>query len=159
MTTRVLESAVVDAPIDSVWNCVRNLDFKFLSSVENAENEERAETCSCCAQGESCSCCNGQVGSVVKITYKDGTTQRLKRLELSDLQRFVTWEVIESTPAVPYLSTLSTISLKSVSASGQTFVEWHSDFSADAGQDVIQDAKFKRLDAFKDLASRVSLKK
>jgi hypothetical protein len=140
MATRVFESAVVDANVDDVWKAIRALDFSFLASVQGSENEEKAR--------------DDEVGSVIKITYKDGTAQRLKRLELSDLHRFVTWEVIESTPAVTYLSQVSTITLKPITKDNKTYIEWVSDFSGDAGTAVIQDAKFKRLDAFADLQKK-----
>jgi len=140
MATRVFESAVVDANVDDVWALIRTLDFSFLSSVQTHENEEKSR--------------DSEVGSVVKITYKDGTAQRLRRLELSDLHRFVTWEVIESSPPVSYMSQVSTITLKPITKSTRTYIEWVSDFSGDAGTSVTQDAKFKRLDAFDDLQKK-----
>jgi hypothetical protein len=36
---------------------------------------------------------------------------------------------------------------------GSTFVEWSANFSNDAKLDVIEDAKYKRRDALKDLAA------
>jgi hypothetical protein len=138
MATRVVESAVLNAPLDDVWRLVRTLDFGFSSAVVKSENENGA--------------LSDQVGSVVKLTFKDGTSQRLRRLELSELDHFVSWELLESIPEVSYLSTVSSISLKSITSTNQTFIQWQSDFSSDAGPQVIQDAKFKRLDAFKDLS-------
>jgi hypothetical protein len=49
-------------------------------------------------------------------------------------------------PALPVSSVLHTFSLKKVTAANQTFIEWSTDFSNDAGAEVILDSKFKKLD-------------
>jgi hypothetical protein len=70
----------------------------------------------------------------------------------SELDRFVSYVVIESEPSVQYMSQVTTLRVRPVTATNASFVEWISDFSADAGTDVIQDSKFKKLDGFKDLS-------
>lgn len=54
------------------------------------------------------------VGSQRRVTYKDGATQLYKVLELSDLNHFVTYDVIQSEPAVSYSSAIHTIKLRRI---------------------------------------------
>ncbi|KAL7750599.1 hypothetical protein RI367_003941 [Sorochytrium milnesiophthora] len=132
------ESAVVKAPIEQVWAKTRDATFKFWSIVSKVDIEDGLKA--------------AEVGSVRKVTFKDGTVQRFKLLELSDLEYFATYEVIESTPAVTYSSAVHTIRLRRITKDNTTFVEWYSDFSGDAGADVISDAKYKKKDGLDDLA-------
>jgi hypothetical protein len=50
-------------------------------------------------------------------------------------------------------SVVHTISLKKITAHNTTFIEWVTDFSNDATAEIVTDSSFKRLDAFKNLAS------
>lgn len=138
MATRVHESGVIQQSIDRVWDVVRPLDLSFLSTVARTELEAGASS--------------SKVGGVRRVTYRDGTVQRLKLGELSDAEHRLTYEVIESTPPVPYLSAIHTIHLRRVTSVGHTFVEFYSDYSKDADSAVLQDSKFKKLDYLKNLA-------
>jgi len=79
----------------------------------------------------------------------------LKVVELSDAQHGVSWELIESIPSLSVLGVIHTIKLRRVTDVNQTFIEWTTDFSSDASQQVIQDARFKQLDHFKALIAAV----
>jgi len=129
---------VIQQSIDRVWEVLRPLDLSFLSAVSRSELEA----------GASCS----KVGGVRRVTYRDGTIQRVKLLELSDAEHSVTYEVIESTPAVSYLSAIHTISLRRITSVGHTLIELASDYSNDAGAAVILDSKFKKLEFIKEIA-------
>jgi len=95
--------------------------------------------------------CHNEVGSLRKINYKDGSVQKIKVLEISDYRHSVTYDVIESDPPAYTMSAIHTITLRRVTNNNTTFVEWISDFSSDATQEVIQDSRFKKLEAFSDL--------
>mmetsp|Transcript_4017 Transcript_4017/g.9462 ORF Transcript_4017/g.9462 Transcript_4017/m.9462 type:complete len:187 (+) Transcript_4017:41-601(+) len=137
MSTNVTQSAVIQAPIEKVWELLRPLDFKFLPTVEKVEPEGKGFPAT--------------VGTVFSIRYKDSTVQKIKLMGLSDISHTLTYDVIESQPAVKYSSALHTIQLKRVSMGNNTFMTWTTDFSKDAGQDVLQDSKYKKLEAFKSL--------
>mmetsp|Transcript_2333 Transcript_2333/g.7092 ORF Transcript_2333/g.7092 Transcript_2333/m.7092 type:complete len:118 (+) Transcript_2333:167-520(+) len=92
-----------------------------------------------------------QVGSLHALKYKDGQSISINIRELSDIEHFVTWEVVSSDEALPVSSTIHTIRVRRITASNETFVEWSTDFSSDASAEVIQDSKFKKLEAFKDM--------
>jgi len=139
MATRVYESAIIEAPIDRVWAAVKPVDFHFLKSVSKHSLLDKANA--------------NTVGGVREILYKDNTKQSLRLLELSEAQRFVTWDVIASLPALTYSSVIHTVKLRRVTEDNHTFVQFTSDYSKDANQDVILDSKYKKTEFFKDLAS------
>jgi len=144
MATRVYESGVVQKSIDKVWEVVRPLDMSFLHIVSKSEVEG----------GVSAS----KIGGVRRVTYKDGAQQRFRLTELSDAQHSLTYELIASEPVVSYLSAVHTVTLTRISTLDQTLVELTSDFSKDAGMDVILDSKWKKLDFIKELATAVEPK-
>jgi len=141
MATRIFESAQINAPLDKVWAFIRPLNFKFLSTVQEAQEG-----------------LNDVVGSVRQITYKDRTVQKIKLLELSDARTMVTYEIIESDPPIPVMSVVHTIRCRRVSELNTTYVEWTSDYSRDASADVLSDSRFKKLDFFKDLQKAINKK-
>jgi hypothetical protein len=145
MATRVWESAIINAPIDDVYNAIRPLDFKYNPSVSSAGVEEKKSA--------------SEVGAVIRVQYKDNTVQRIKTTEISDASHSVTWELIESVPPVPILSVVHTVKLRRVTENNSTFIEWITDFSKDADSNVIADARFKQKDNFNALEKYVSSKK
>ncbi|KAI8822430.1 uncharacterized protein EV422DRAFT_398128 [Fimicolochytrium jonesii] len=145
--TRVIESRVFSAPIATVWRHVRSADFKFwTSAVKDAAAVEGGAA--------------GEVGSQRKVSFKDGTVQRYQIVELSDLSFFITYELIESTPAVLSAAAIHTIRLRKVTHDNSTLVEWESDFSA-SGNDtasVVEDSRLKKKEALADLAKALGSK-
>jgi len=144
MATRVYESGVVQQTIDRVWEAVRPLDFKFLSSVSKCEVEGGVSA--------------AKLGSIRRVRYQDGTVQRFRLVELSDAHNTITYEVLSSEPVLTYLSAVHTIALTRISTLNQTLVELISDFSKDAGSDVIQDSKYKKLEFLQGLSGAVEPK-
>jgi len=139
MATRVYESAVLDAGVDRVWQVVHVLDFHFLPSVAKCDLEGKGVT-------------HNTVGGVRRVQYKDGTVQRIKLLELSESHYYVTYDVIESTPPLTYSGATHTIKLRRITEDHHTFVQFTSDYAKDAGNDVIADSRFKKIEFFKALA-------
>jgi len=138
-STHVSESAVVDATIDKVWCLVSDITFSFSSLVKAVEKDKSL------------------FGGVHVIKYKDGTSQTIQVVEFSELHHFITYNVVVSEPSVKYTSAVHTIRLRPVTVpvggvEAQTFVEWTTDFSNDAKIDVIEDSRFKKREAFGDLA-------
>jgi hypothetical protein len=144
MATRVWESAVLAAPIDSAWDALRPMSFAFNPNVASAAIED----------GKSAS----EVGAVAKITYKDKTVQRLKISEISDATHSLSWEMIESIPAIPFMSVAHTIKLRRVTENNSTFIEWVADFSKDADNNALADARFKQKENFTALGTFLQTK-
>ncbi|KAG5462335.1 MAG: hypothetical protein BJ554DRAFT_5353 [Olpidium bornovanus] len=103
---RVSESAVIEAPLEAVWNAVRPLDFKFWSIVKGSALED----------GKSVS----EVGSVRKITFK---VRMLPDVFLARWHR----PESEAGGTVWYGRCGGHLN-------NSTFVEWSGDYSSDAGQ-------------------------
>jgi hypothetical protein len=80
-------------------------------------------------------------------------------LALNDLAYEVTYEVISSDPAISVTSAIHSIRLRPCTFDSTTLIEWTTDFSNDATQEVIQDSKFKKLEAFEDLFQAVAKKR
>ncbi|KAG0006030.1 hypothetical protein BGZ80_002144 [Entomortierella chlamydospora] len=140
--TRVVESRVIEAPIDTVWTHVRTVELGFWSAVKQVQIQGGAN----------------EVGSTRKIWFKDGAVQEVKIVELSDLTHTVSFDFIEAQPPVEFMSALHTITLRKVTANNTTFVEWTAEFSSDAQLAVIEDSRYKRLEGLEDLAKAVAKK-
>lgn len=126
---------IVVAPVEKVWAAISTLDFKFWSLVKDVKSTGALAA-----------------GAERVVTFKDGTVQTFSIVEFSTLDHHVSYETIESSPAVTFTSALSTISVQRVTSDNTTFVSWKSEFSSDAGQEVIQDTQFKRKEGLIDLA-------
>ncbi|KAJ3132546.1 hypothetical protein HK100_005242 [Physocladia obscura] len=135
--SRVSESRVLGAPIETVWNLVRSVTFGFWKAVRQVEIEGTADA----------------VGSVRIVHFKDGSVQKFKILELSDLEHFVTYEIIESSVPTLVLAAHHKIRLQKVTYNNTTFVDFSSEFSAGENTAaVIADSKYKKIEALEDLS-------
>jgi nucleoside-diphosphate kinase len=137
MTTRVHESCVLEFPIEEVWNVLRPLNFSFVTGVASSEVDASHAA--------------DEVGSFRKIVYTDKTTQKVKLVELSDAQNTLTYELVESSPAITYSGVIHTWRLRRITHDKTTLFEFVSDYSIDASTGVTQDSKFKKLEFFKDV--------
>jgi hypothetical protein len=63
----------------------------------------------------------------------------LQLVEMSDIDTFLTYEVVASSEALKAMSAVHTLRVRRVTATSQTFVEWTTDFSSDANVAVIED--------------------
>ncbi|KAK3379180.1 hypothetical protein B0T24DRAFT_569007 [Lasiosphaeria ovina] len=139
-TNEVIESTVIKAPLAQVWHLIKLPEFhKFWSAIKKTEK----------VTGVS------DETDVVRWHFKDGSKVEVKQDEHSNLAHFITFSVILAEPALTYSGVVNTIRCWPVTAGdceNSTFVEWTSKFTSDADLGVIQDAKYKRRDALKDLA-------
>merc|ERR1712071_678601 len=146
VSTNLTESAVIKASLTDVWHLIKLPSFaQWWSALEKSE----------AVKGSS------DEADLYKFTYKDGTVQEVKQEEHSSIEHYITFSVISSTPALSYTSSLSTIRLFAItsgSEEGSTFVQYSGSFSGDADAGVLGDAKYKRIEALKDLAAAASKK-
>ncbi|KAJ0115008.1 polyketide cyclase dehydrase [Diaporthe amygdali] len=138
-STSVLESVVIKAPLSHVWHFIKLQDFsKFWSTLSKSEFVKGAN----------------EEADLIKWTFKDGSVYEVKQEEHSSINHSITYSIITSSPELTYSSVLSTIRLHAVTAgdhAGSTYVEWSAHFSSDATAEVISDAKYKRIEALRDL--------
>ncbi|KAK0750921.1 hypothetical protein B0T18DRAFT_319560 [Schizothecium vesticola] len=140
-TNEVIESAVIRAPLSHVWHFLKLAEFdKFWGAIKKAEH----------VKGVS------DDTDVVRWTFKDGNVVEVKQDEHSTLDHYITYSVINAEPELSYSSVVNTVRCWAVTSGefqDSTFVRWTSKFTSDADIGVIEDAKYKRRDALKDLAS------
>ncbi|KAJ2714540.1 hypothetical protein H4R19_001677 [Coemansia spiralis] len=136
MSTFNVESRVIRAPVTRTWDALRCQDFAFWSLVKAVKFSTGPL----------------EVGGTRTTTFVDGTVQKHRLLALSEADRSLTYELIDSDPAVASLSAQHTLRVFSVTADDSSFVQWSSDFSSDRAPEVVEDSKFKKLDALAELA-------
>ncbi len=133
-----VESCVLGSPIGVVWDAIKTLDFaKYLpSSVTSV----KFVTGSC-----------NELGSVFSLEYLDGSVWTYRIIEISERGRTISYELIDAKPDITFSSLQVTIKLYQVTEDNSTFLMWESDYSNDVNAAIVQDGKFKKLDAFQDL--------
>eukprot|EP00656_Telonema_subtile_P010722 TRINITY_DN15206_c0_g1_i2.p1 TRINITY_DN15206_c0_g1~~TRINITY_DN15206_c0_g1_i2.p1 ORF type:complete len:335 (-),score=81.00 TRINITY_DN15206_c0_g1_i2:225-1229(-) len=129
-STHIYESAIIPAAVDDVWEAIRSMDFAYNDQIEGGE----------LVHGDSVN----EVGAVHKIHFKDGSYWMVQIMELSDLNRRLTLDLIERSDGVQVSSCVHEICLKRVAQDNSTFVQYSVEFSNDADYQVCEDAKYKR---------------
>jgi hypothetical protein len=131
---RIFISSVVDAPADTVWNAIR--DFNGLPSWHPAVAASEIEG------GKPAS----EVGCVRALTLGDGGKVVETLLELSDVKRSVTYNIVESPLGVEgYVATLS---VTPVTDGERSYVQWTAEFEPAEGQDGAERVEFIGTNVF-----------
>lgn len=118
--TRAYASAVITAPADEVWAFVRDFDGLAAWIPEVATSSLDVGTAA-------------EVGAVRRLTLGDGGLVVERLLVLDDPGRSYTYSILESPFAVR--SYVSTIRVAPVTDTGAAFVEWWTDFDAEAADE------------------------
>jgi len=90
----------------------------------------------------------GTVGSHVRVTFNDGSVWVYHVVEVSDIYHKLVFELVAAEPELSYTGALHTIRLYRDTVLGQTFMIWETDYTNDAGLDVVQDSKYKKHEFF-----------
>ena len=118
---RVTRSAVIDAPIERVWEVLR--DFNSHGAWHPAVGESKIEN------GEPAD----QVGCVRNFFLKDGNHIREQLLALSDRDYISTYCILDAT--LPMKHYVATVRLKPVTDGSRTFWHWQSTFDVPRGRE------------------------
>jgi NADPH:quinone reductase-like Zn-dependent oxidoreductase/uncharacterized protein YndB with AHSA1/START domain len=113
---RVRRSTVIDAPIDAVWNIIR--DFNGHERWHPAVAESRIE------EGRA----SDEAGCVRRFRLQDGAELREQLLSLSDRDRRLSYCILEA--PLPLIDYVATMALKPVTDGDRTYWEWSSSFAA-----------------------------
>lgn len=136
--TRVKQSAVIPLKSDSFWNTIAKLDFKWWNIVESSEFV---------AGGVN------QVNSVIRLTFKDKAAWLINVTGISNDKKSLEFAVIESTPSAAHSSQVHEIIVAPVTFTDEALFTWTVDYSSDVTAEVVQDSKFKRIEAFRHLVT------
>jgi len=121
MLQKVVRSTVIDAPIERVWQVLR--DFNSHDQWHDVVEASRIEA------NEAPS----QVGCVRSFTLKDGNRIREQLLTLDDREHKSTYCIVEAT--VPLQRYVATVTLKPVTDGDRTFWHWESSFATPPGRE------------------------
>lgn len=131
---KIFVSSVVNAPADAVWAKIR--DFNGLPSWHPAVAASEIEG------GKP----SDGVGCVRHLTLGDGAEVVETLLELSDVRRSVTYNILESPLGVEgYVATLS---VTPITDGGRSYVQWTAEFEPMAGFDGAERAEFIGTNVF-----------
>ncbi len=97
------------------------------------------------------------IGTLRRVLYKDGAVFTYRVIEISELRHRIVFDLIHVDASIQVSGVMHTIELKPVTESNQTFLTWRTEFSGDCNFNLIQDSKFKKLDAFKDMRKSLNL--
>ena len=117
---RVVKSTVLDAPVEAVWEVVR--DFNGHDRWHPAVAESHIE------RGQP----SDRVGCVRNFRLADGANLREQLLSLSDLEQTFSYCLLD-TP-VPLFNYVAHVRLFPVTDGDRTFWEWESRFDTPAGR-------------------------
>ncbi|ACY98025.1 MULTISPECIES: SRPBCC family protein [Thermomonospora] len=126
---RSYASAVIDAPADEVWAYVRD-------SGNLAQWRPGITTCAIEDDGPA-----DRVGSVRRLIGV-GSTFRERLTLLDDEARCCAYDILEC--PLPVRDCRATIRVAPVTDTGQAFVEWQAEFTADAADERAMTATFDR---------------
>lgn len=163
------ESALINIPASLLWASVRTLDFRQLNpdlvkscsllipSAEGKVSLEGQTYLDVGMDGDDLSGfgCPLSIGSLRHVVYKDGAEFVFRIIELSDVQGFVTCELIQTDSTVNVSAVQHTFQVIEITETRQCVITWTTEFSSDVDQHVYSDCKYKKLDAFK--AMRLAL--
>src|SRR5262245_48747996 len=118
---RVTRSTVIDAPIQRVWEVLRdfNSHLYWHPIIETSEIEDGLAP--------------DQVGCVRNFTLKDGNALREQLLTLDDHNHVSTYCILDST--IPLQRYVATVRLKPVTDGRRTFWHWQSTFATPPGRE------------------------
>ncbi|KID28491.1 SRPBCC family protein [Prauserella rugosa] len=127
---RPYASGIVPGDVDEVWRRVR--DFNSLPDWHPGIASSEIEP------GHSAT----EVGAVRKLTLADGAVVREQLLVFDEPGHSYTYNILEG--PFPIRRYLSTIRLAPVTATGETFVEWWTEYDADASDEADLDKTFAK---------------
>src|SRR5215472_12246343 len=119
---RVMRSAIIDAPIERVWEVLR--DFNSHNAWHPAVADSHIEN------GER----PDQVGCIRNFHLRDGAHVREQLLALSDETYISTYCILDAT--VPLQRYVATVTLKRVTDGDRTFWHWQSTFDTPPGREA-----------------------
>lgn len=118
MACIVFESGVIDAPAIDVWEKIRPFNFDFWKKVKKVEVEEKDAE-------------HGEVGGIHNIYYDDDTMDKVKLLEMSDRNFFLSYAVLETTSDTfhPEIQISHSLRLRKVTCTDQSILEFTTNYS------------------------------
>jgi hypothetical protein len=122
------ESVSLKAPIGRVWESIKEFNWEKI----------------CPTRVRSCKFLTGnpmQIGSTYKLELNDSTSYTFMIVEMSELKRKYTFEMIDCEPKQNFSSMLSTLRCCPVTTDHTTVLSWQTMFSSDVTHDIIKNRR------------------
>ena len=119
--TCIYTSSVIDAPVGSVWDAIR--DFNALPTWHPLIAESRIEG----------ALAADQVGCVRSFRLVDGGALREQLLTLSDRDYQCTYSILDS--PMPLTNYIATLKLTPITDGDRTFAEWSAEFDCEPAKE------------------------
>jgi hypothetical protein len=132
------ESCMLKVPVGKLWDSVK--EFKW---------EKLAPSCI-----KSLKFTRGspmELGAEYEMVMIDGSSYTFRIVELSEVKRKFTVEMIECEPKQKFSSMLSSFKMEKVSDDNSTYLCWQTIYSNDVTQDILKERKNLMKAYFKDL--------
>jgi hypothetical protein len=120
---RAYRSAIIHAPIESVWSCIR--DFNALPQWHPAIARSTIEG------GRS----SDSIGCVRNFDLQDGGNLREQLLSMSDTDHIFSYSILIS--PMPVKDYVATFRLTPITVGDETLAEWWADFEVTSTDDAI----------------------
>lgn len=133
----IKESCMINVPVGTVWEDFKSFRFEKLAPT----------IISSCKflTGSPC-----QIGSTYQVEYKSGITVTYMIVELSELKRKITIDMIDCSPKMSFSSMLTTIMFHKVTNDDTTYMCWEGMFSNDIDTEMMRRVKTDITNMFKD---------
>src|SRR4051812_17324842 len=126
----MMESCVLKVPVGTVWEGFKEFKFeKMAPSIISASKFLSGNPC--------------QVGSTYQIEYKDGSMVTYMIVEISELKRCMTVDMIDCKPKQSFSSMLTCLRFCKITEDNTTGMVWKALFSNDVSSDVLKSKKEK----------------
>lgn len=137
----ILASAIVKEDIEALWNQLQTMDFSWMPHLVECINENKGEAV--------------KIDDLRTLKFDDGTVQIIAIRGLDSYDHTAMWELVSSDPAVSYSGAIYAVHLVKVTMTGETFMQFTSEFTNDASAAVMMDQKFKLEDYLKHFTVEV----
>lgn len=142
-STHQYEASLLPVPLDKLWTALKSFNW--------AEVLPNRVSGAVFTDGNP-----GTVGSHVRVSFNDGSNWVYHVVEVSDIYHKLVFELVAAEPELTYTGALHTIRLFRDTVQGHTFMVWETDFSNDAGLDIVQDSKYKKQEFFTSASHSLS---
>ena len=121
-STSTVESTVISGAAGDVWDKIKAMDFSWWNLVKEVKQTAGHHM---------------QVGSTYEFYFADGSKWDIVISEISQLVRSLAFEVLAAEPAVGFSSVIHTLKVTEITSDNTSFVQWTSEFSGDATNEVV----------------------
>ena len=133
-----ISSVMLPSPVGKVYEMLKTMNFSqiFPSVIKSLKFTSGSPN---------------EVGSMYDVEFQDGHVWTMRMVEISEVKRSFSWEMISASPKTPFSSMLCKMKMSKVTADNTTFLKWKTSFSSDVDAKVLKETCSRRMEEFRDL--------